>query len=232
MKKLKSLLFVGAFATFLGIASAPAAFAQSELQQSTFTLTEPLDVGTATLQPGTYLIKVVLIDSNRDMLQVTDMAGTKVFTTVLSRPHPILPGEIMPESRYVTWATPAGQPKALRTWYPRDRSTGHDIVYPKARAMELAAAAKEPVIAYPDAVTVTEYKSAPLIMVTPEREVKPYEAVAVQAPPKAAPVAVVAEARPSEQLPETASRIPLFAAMGLLSLGAAFGLRALANRTA
>jgi hypothetical protein len=231
MKKLMSCLAVGAFATLLGVASAPVASAQSEPQQSTIVLTEPLDVGTVTLQPGTYLIKVVLIDSNRDMLQVTNTDQTKVFTTVLSRPHPILADEVMPESRYVVWTTTPGQPRALRTWFARDRESGHDIIYPKARALELAASAKESVIAIPDAVAEAEYRNAPLLVVTPDRNVKPYEVVFALPAPKAAPVAV-AQARPLDDLPKTASRVPLFAALGLLSLGGAFGLRALANRAA
>ena len=231
MKKLVSCLALGAFATLLGVVSANSARAQSEPQQTTLTLTETLEVGTVTLQPGTYLIRVVTLDSNRDMLQVTDPEQMKVFSTVLSRPHPILSADVIPENRYVTWAAPPGQPRTLRTWYPRDRSSGHDIIYPKARALELAAAAKEPVIAIPDEVKEAEYKTAPLLVVTPDRTVKPYEAVAVQPMPKPAPVAV-AEARPAERLPKTASRVPLLAVLGLLSLGGAFGLRALANRTA
>lgn len=231
MKKLKSCLAMGAFATLLAIASTPAALGQNASQQSTITLTQPLDVGTVTLQPGTYLIKVVLIDSNRDMLQVTDQDQKKVFTTVLSRPHPILEGEIMPESRYTIWSATPTQPQALRTWYARDRSSGHDIVYPQGRAIEFAAASKEEVIAIPDTVTETEYKTAPLLIVTPDRQVKPYVAVAVKTPAKPAPV-VVAEAPAPARLPKTGSRVPLFAALGLLSLGSALGLRALANRTA
>ena len=89
--------------------------------------------------------------------------------------------------------------------------------------MELAAAAREPVIAVPDEVKEAEYTVVPLEVVTPEQQVKPY----VVPPP-----VVVAEARPVEKLPKTASRVPLFAALGLLSLGGAFGLRALASRTA
>ena len=231
MKKLMSCLALGACAMLLAVATAPAAFAQSDPQQGTFTLTEPLDVGTVTLQPGTYLIRVVLIDSNRDMLQVTSPDRSKVFATVLSRPHVILDDEVMPESRYVVWATTPGQPQALKTWYARDRTTGHDIVYPQGRAIELAAAAKESVIAIPDAVTETEYKTAPFLVVTPDKTVKPYDAMAAQTPKRPAPV-TVAEARPSEQLSKTASRVPLFAGLGLLSLAGAFGLRALANRAA
>jgi len=229
MKKMMSCLALGACAALLAVAPAPAALAQSQPEASTITLTEPLEVGTVTLQPGTYLIKVVLIDSNRDMLRVTNKEQTKVFTTVLSRPHPILADEAMPETRYVTWATAPGQPRALRTWFARDRESGHDIVYPKARALELAVLAKEPVIAIPDAVAETEYRTAPLLVVTPDRNVKPYEAQVVQTTPATAPT-LVAEARPAERMPKTASSVPLFAALGLLSLGGAFGLRALAHR--
>lgn len=229
MKNLKSCLAMGAFTTLLGVVSAPAALGQNASQQSTITLTQPLDVGTVTLQPGTYLIKVVLIDSNRDMLQVTDPEQKKVFTTVLSRPHPILDGEIMPETRYTIWAATPTQPQALRTWYARDRSSGHDIVYPQGRAIEFASASKEEVIAIPDAVRETEYKTAPLLIVTPDRQVKPYVAVASKTPAKPVPVAV---AEAPAKLPKTGSRVPLFAALGLLSLGGALAVRALANRTA
>jgi hypothetical protein len=222
MKKLMTCLALGTFA--LGVASAPIAFAQTEKENSTFTVTEPLDVGGFTLQPGTYLIKVVVLTSNRNVIQVTNVEQTKVFASVLATPHPVRVGEEVPASRYTYYVTAQGQNKALRTWFARDTASGQDIVYHKQRAMQLAAIAKEPVIAIPDAVTEPEYKTVSLTVVTPEQEVKPYEE-------PAHPV-MVAEARPVEQLPATASRIPLFAALGLLSLGGAFGLRALANRAA
>ncbi len=220
MKKLMTCLALGACATLLGVAS-PAS-AQSDRENSTFTVTEPIDVGAFTLQPGTYLIKVVLLESNRNVIQVTNVEQTKVFANVLATPHPIRADEGVPSSRYIYYTTATGQPKALRTWFARDTTNGQDIIYPKRRAMELAAMAREPVIAIPDEVKEAEYKSAPLSIVTPEQQVKPYEA------PQPAPIAV-AEARPQE-LPRTASHVPLFAALGLLSLGGAFGLRALANR--
>jgi hypothetical protein len=220
MKKLMTCLALGAFATLLGVASTPA-YAQSDRENSTFSVTEPIDVGAFTLPPGTYLIKVVLLESNRNMIQVTNVDQTKVFASVLATPHPIRADEEIPSTRYTYYATATGQPKALRTWFPRDTSNGQDIIYPKRRAMELAAAAKVPVIAIPDEVKEAEYKSVPLTIVTPERQVKPYEAPAPT---------LVAEAPPLKQMPKTASHVPLFAALGLLSLGGAFGLRALTNR--
>lgn len=231
MKNLKSCLALGTFATILAVAAAPAAFAQSEREQSNFTITEPLDVGTFTLQPGTYNIQVVQIDANRNMIRVMDTDQKKLYTTVLTRPYPILMSDVIPESRYVVWATPPGQPSVLRTWFPRDRSIGHEIVFSETRAKELAALANDRVIAVPDKVAETEYRTAPLYVVTPDRQVKPYEPKLAAVEPKPAPLQV-AETRPARELPGTASRVPLFAALGLLSLGAALGLGALANRGA
>lgn len=221
MKKLMTYLALGTFAMLLGLVSTPVANAQSDIENSTFTVAEPLEVGGFTLPPGTYVIRVVLLESNRNMVQVTSEDQTKVFATVLATPHPIRSEEMSQSSRYIYFTTAPGQPKALRTWIARNTTNGQDIVYPKGRAMELAAAAKEPVIAIPDEVKEAEFKAAPIMVVTPEQEVKPYG--------EPAPVAV-AEALPPKELPRTASDVPLFAALGLLSLSAAFGLRALTNR--
>lgn len=237
MKKLMTCLALGTFVTFLGVASAPEASAQSDIEHSTFTITEPLEVGSFTLQPGTYLIKLHLREPSRHIVQVTNVEQTTVFATVLAVPHLLQREEMIPESRYIYYATAPGQTKALRTWFAGDASNGEDIVYPEGRAMELAATVKEPVIAIPNDVKEAEYQSVPLKVVTPERQVKPYEApvaqkaTVVQKAPEPAPP-VVAEARPPKELPKTASHVPLFAALGLLSLGGAFGLRTFANRTA
>jgi hypothetical protein len=224
MKKLLTCLALGTFVALVA-ASAPA-YAQSDRENSTFTVTEPVDVGGFTLQPGTYLIKVVTLESNRNMIQVTNEDQTKVFASVLATPHALAANEAAPTSRYIYYAAAPGQRKALRTWFARDTMNGQDIVYPKQRAMEIAVAAKAPVLAIPDDAKETEYKTVTLAVVTPDQSVKPYEEpVLVQTAP---PVAV-AEARPPV-LPATASRVPLFAALGLLSLGAGLGLRGLANR--
>ena len=223
MKNLMRGLALGTFAAFLGVAFTPAATAQINTEKSLFTLTEPMDVGGAVLEPGTYRIKVVELSFNRNVVQVTNEAGSKVFAAVLATPHVIRTDEAIPESRFIYYAAIAGQPKALRTWFAHDTPYGQDIIYPKRRAMELAAAAKVPVIAIPDEVKEAEYKTVPLTVVTPELQVKPYEAPAPT---------VVAEARPLKQLPRTASHVPLFTALGLLSLGGAFGLRVLTNRAA
>jgi hypothetical protein len=225
MKKLMACIALGTFVALVA-ATAPA-FAQSERENSTFTVTEPTDVGGFTLEPGTYLIKVVTLQSNRNMIQVTNEDQTKVFASVLATPHALAANETAPTSRYVYYATAPGQRKALRTWFARDTTNGQDIVYPNKRAMELAVAAKAPIVAIPDDAKETEYKTVTLAVVTPDQRVTPYPEPAVVV--QTAPPVVIAEAAPSE-LPATASRVPLFAVLGLLSVGGAFGLRALANR--
>jgi hypothetical protein len=221
MKNLMRSLALSACAAVLATAYTTVASAQISTEKSTFSLTEPMDVGGTVLQPGTYRIKVVILANDRNMLHVTDVAGTKVFAAVLATPHPIKTDETIPESRFIYFDAVDGQPKALRTWFAHDTPHGQDIIYPKRRAMEIAVAAKVPVVAIPDEVKEAEYKSVPFTVVTPEKQVKPYEAQ---------PPTIVAETRPAPALPATASNVPLFAALGLLSVGVAVGIRVLSNR--
>jgi hypothetical protein len=173
-----------------------------------------------------------MLASNRNMIQVSNEDQTKVFASVLATPHAIRANEETPSTRYIYYATAVGQPRALRTWFPRDTPNGQDIIYPKRRALELAAIAKEPVIAIPDDAKQADYKTVSFAVVTPEQQVKPYaEPVVVQPAPEPAPV-VLAEARPTRQLPGTASRVPLTAALGLLFLSGAIGVRVFSKRLA
>jgi hypothetical protein len=221
MKNLMTGLALGAVATLL-LSSAPAARAQSERENSTFTITEPIDVGSFTLQPGTYLIKVVMLASDRHMVQVTDEAQTTIFASVLAVPHPIRDDKTLPQTRYVYYTAAPGQRPALRTWYPRDSTNGEDIAYPKHRALELAVAAKAPVVAVPDEVKETDYATTSLAVVTPEQQVRPYEAPA--------PAPMLAEVLPPS-LPATASQVPIFVMLGFLFVGGAIAVRVLGKKS-
>jgi len=220
MKKLMTGLALSAVAALL-VASAPAARAQSEYENSTFTVTQPVDVGTFTLQPGTYLIKVVMLSSDRNMIQVTNTDQNKVFASVLATPHPIRPNEAAPMSQYVYYTAAPGQNQALRTWFPRDSTNGQDIVYPKHRALEIAAAAKAPVMAIPDEAKEADYKTTSFTVITPEQAATPYVAP---------PPVKVAEALPPN-LPVTASQVPIFVMLGLLFLGGALSVRMLGRKS-
>ncbi len=211
-----------------GIAGSQQASAQQPTNAAELYVGEPLDVGGTMLQPGTYRIEVVRLEENRNMLQVKSEDGMTLYTTVLSIPHDTVAGEVMPETRFVYFPAVAGVPRVLRTWYEQDRSSGHDIVYPKARALELAATLNQPMIAMPTETKQADYVTAPLTVVTPERKERPW----AMAPAPVAPTQI-AEARPvQEELPRTASHLPLYALLGVLAMAGALGLHTLANRTA
>ena len=230
MKRQTRWLAVGLTLVLLGGTLATMAYAQKmggTQESGNLIVTEPLDVGGTVLQPGEYQITVVPGPRNRDLLQVWGADRTELFTTLLSIPHQEGPSGVqVRESRYVYYPASADHVKALRTWFASNRagSGGHDIVYSKGRAMELAPLADEPVVAIPDEVEVAEYETAPLLIVTPDNEVKPYEE-------EPAPTVVEEEpVRVAESLPQTASNVPLVAGLGLLSLLGALVLGVLAKR--
>ncbi len=239
MKRLMSCLAVGMCTALLGGALTVSAGGLSTPETGLLNVTEKLDVGGTILEPGEYQIKVVPSRLDRNLLQVTSTDGRKLFATLLSVPHTEGPaGQQIPESRFVYYPAVTGQTMVLRTWYASNTpvSGGHDIVYPKLRAMELAARAKAPVVAVADEVKVVEFETAPLVVVTPEKEEKPYTYVARKEPvAETAPArdVRVAETRPlREELPQTASNLPLVAGLGILSLLGALGLAVLARRVA
>lgn len=231
MKRSTNLLVIGLCTALIGFGFATVANAQNNADRSLLTVTEPVDVGGTILQPGSYQIRTVAGQRGRNILQVWNTGATQLLTTALSIPHHVGP-EGLPDldSSFVYYPASADSIMALRTWYPGDAPAGggHDIVYPKKRAMELAALAAAPVVAIPDEVQVAELETTPLLVVTPENEIRPYEVATPEKPP-----AKLAQDTPRrEPLPQTASRLPLIAGLGLLSLVGALGLGALSRRIA
>lgn len=225
MKK-SSVWFTALMATVLVGAGGSATVATAQSSEfSIMTITEPLDVGGTVLQPGAYRIKVVPLQTNRNMLQVKSVDRSELYLTVLSINHPRLEGRT--ETEYVYYPAAPGLPKALRTWYPAEvGSGGHDIVYPGDRAAELAARVKEPVPAYKLAGPVTE-DQLKTVEVAPVRWNEAPTVVNVPAPAPPPPVKTA-----EKKLPNTASSLPLLAGLGFLALGGAASLRLIGRRTA
>lgn len=222
--KLSRIFTALAVATFL-VAAAGVANAQIEKEKSIFTLNEPTEIGSQTVPAGTYMIKVVPLSYNRNVVQVTSEDGTKVFASALATPHPKKVDEQVSSSRFVYYPAVEGQPRALRTWFAPDTPYGQDIVYPKKRAAELAAAAKENVISIPEETKEADYKTVPYTTVAPEKT------DVAQAPAPEPPTTVAETNTTTTQsttsdtsLPRTASRVPAAALLGTLALAAALAL--------
>jgi thiol:disulfide interchange protein len=135
---------------------------------------------------------------------------------------------------------PADSPDALRAWFYPGDNFGQEFVYHKHRALELAQRTKGNVPAVAVDVDDTTIKTTPIVAITPEEkevevEARPAPAetpAPVAATPTPAPTATVTPtpapvsvASKTEELPQTASSMPLIALLGGLSISLALGLK-------
>ncbi len=196
-------------------------------KRTVVTLHDPLIVAgvpVVTLEPGTYVMRLLDSPSNRHIVQIFNEREDKLFTTVLAIPNYQL--EPKDKTGFAFWETPAGNPNALRAWFYPGDNFGQEFVYPKGLAAKIAKEAGTTVIATP-AQTEAELKSAPLAEVNKEGEEKPVpeEAVAALAP-GFPPLAVAPPLEPTPlTLPKTASPIFAIGLAGLLALLAGVTLR-------
>ena len=207
----------------------PGAKADDWNRKTTITFDQPVEVpgvGAQTLPAGTYVFKIFDSQSDRHIVQIFNKAEDHVYTTILAIPNYRLKAT---DKTVMTFKERGeGQPEAIRAWFYPGRQWGEEFVYPKSRALELAKIVNEPVLATPIELPapVEALKTAPVIAVKPTGE-----EVAVTEVVETPPVEVAAAETPSPAtLPQTASNLPLVALIGLLSLGAWFGVSALSRR--
>jgi hypothetical protein len=197
--------------------------------------------GWGVLPAGTYVFKILDSQSDRHIVQIFSQDEKTVYATILSIPNYRLKAT---DKTVITFRErPAGEPEAIRAWFYPGRNWGEEFVYPKARAMVLAAATNTPVlftdaeipveVTEPiavDAPVVAQMKQTTVMAVQPTgQEVQLAEVVTP--PPAQADVAAVPEPTVAEPvLPTTASTLPLFALAGLMAFGAALAVRTTAKR--
>jgi hypothetical protein len=224
---------------------APNAKADDWNRKTVITFSNPVEipgvhlVGWGVLPTGTYVFKILDSQSDRHIVQIFNRDETIVYATILAIPNYRLKAT---DKTVMTFRErPVGQPEALRAWFYPGRNWGEEFVYPKAKAIELAKTEKTPVlfvaaeipvevaepIKSPDEPVVVQLKQAPVLAIQPSGE-EVQLAEAVTTPPELAPT--VAETTAPETLPKTASPLPLIGLFGLLALGGAFTLRAVARR--
>jgi hypothetical protein len=233
MKRFKFVAMLCCF-VFLALAITPRVKAQTANEKTIMTFTEPFEVpgvGAQVLPAGTYVFTLVDSLSDRNIVRITNEDGTHVFTTILAIDNV----RLKPTDKTVLTFKERGegQPEAIKAWFYPGYAWGQEFVYPKNRAIELAKIAQEPVLAMPvettEVVPVETLKTVPVAAIQPTGEEVPVTAV-VQTPP-----AAVAAAPPATEvaqaLPHTASSLPLFGLIGMLSLIAGFTLLFVTKRS-
>jgi hypothetical protein len=235
MKFVKTIFAVFAL-TLLGATLAPGARADEWNKKTIMTFSQPVEIPGQILPAGTYTFVLLDSPSDRHIVQIFNADGSQIIATVLA----INNYRLKPSGdTVVKFAERSGDnPEALKAWFYPGDNFGQEFVYPKQRAIELAAIVKEPV---PALSADSDLKLVPIVAETPEqKEVPVAEAIMVTpAPAEAAtPAPVVREtaAAPvvetrtapvaeTEQLPQTASQLPLIMLLGVSSLGAALALK-------
>ena len=228
MKRFKFVAIICCL-VFMALATTQRVKAQTSNEKSILTFSEPFEVpgvGAQILPADTYAFTLVDSLSDRNIVRITNVDGTHVYTTILA----IANYRLKPTEKTVLTFKERGegQPEAIKAWFYPGYAWGQEFVYPKKRAIELAKIVDEPVLAMPVEVTTTHVevlKNVQLEAIKPTGEEVPVTAV-VETPP-----AVVAQAQP-QTLPHTASSLPLYVLVGLLSLCAGFTLLIITKRTA
>jgi len=117
-------------------------------QKTIVTFNQPVDIPGKVLTPGTYVFKLLDAAGSRDVVQVLDKNETKVIATFLALPTEMSKPPDKPFIRFKEQAP--GAPAAIEAWFYPGNTIGHEFVYPRQHASELAKANNQNVASMPD----------------------------------------------------------------------------------
>jgi hypothetical protein len=211
-------------ALILGCAIGQLAVAQTSSRKTKLTFSGPVQLpapntsaGVITLPPGTYMFRLVNSQASRNIVEVSNESGDKVYTRILAIPD----YRVNASSKTVMYFTEraANAPVAVKSWFYPGDNFGQRFVYPKVKAVELAAEVKEPVPSYVPPAAPTA-PPPPVVIQTPQKQETQYTAQAFAATDAKDTEGVNGEpVAASAPLPKTASPIYTAGLIGLLLLG-------------
>jgi hypothetical protein len=219
--KFKTVVLI-VFMSVLALAVSTRANAQISGKKTFVTFSGPVEipgVGAQVLPAGKYVFRIVDNLGTRDIVQIWNEDETHVYATIITIPNYRL--KATGETVITFKERAAGAPQALRAWFYPGNIDGQEFVYPKARALEIAKAAQEPVLAMPS--ELAREITAP-VTTKEGPSVKALEQAPVKAVEPSGQEVEIAEVIPPKALPKTASLLPVLGLVGLLSLGIGFAL--------
>ena len=217
----------------------PAVMIAGEWDKSTtITFSGPFEVpgvGAQILPAGTYVFKLLGAKTDRHIVQIWNERQDHIFSTILA-----IPNYRFKETNKTVLTfreRAAGEPKAIRAWFYPGNIIGQEFVYPKARAIELAKFADQPVLAMPSElaenlvapINSADEPQAIALEQAPVEAVKPSgETVAMSEVVEPPPVQTAELSAPS--MPKTAGLLPLLGLVGFLAIVAGLGLSLVSKR--
>ena len=221
MNQIKIVVFV--CLGVLGIAL-PQAKADEWNQKTVFTFSAPVEIPGQVLLPGTYVFKLMDSQSDRHIVQVFNQRENHCYGTFLVIPDYRLKPAGKPIVTFEERA--AGAPEAVKAWFYPGQNYGHEFVYPKVKAVELAKANNQPVASMPTELAANTTMPATTMQESHVVAMKQTPLKAQQPTEQEVEVAdVFLLSPPPDSLPQTASSLPLVGLIGLLAFGAARLLR-------
>jgi hypothetical protein len=197
-------------------------------QKTIFTFSGPVEIPGQVLTPGTYVFKLADSQSDRNIVQVFNKNENHLYGTFLAIPDYRLKPAGKPIITFEERA--AGAPEAVRAWFYPGDNYGHEFVYPKHKALELAKANKMPVASMPNEMEANTSKPVKTMQEPPVVALKQAPLKAQQPTEEEVEITQVFTPPPAtsqlpRRLPKTASPLPLVGLIGLLSLAGAALLR-------
>jgi LPXTG-motif cell wall-anchored protein len=245
----KLLLFASMAGVLMWLPST--AVAQTIVDQPVYlTFSGPVSVPGQTLAAGKYMFKMTSSKVDRQIVQIFDESGKSVaIVTAIGAAR--TNGEPVPEKPEVNFyeASPGVAQPVRMWWYPGIRTGGHEFIYPRAQAQQIAKTSTTGVLT----TTGADVDSGKVVRMTPNGDTDATQnteapaagaSAAAMAPPEpatppapSAPV-VSSNARSADMqaraatparaarraLPKTASDLPILLAIGLISLFAGVAL--------
>jgi hypothetical protein len=213
--------FAFIFMSALLLATLPVA-ADEWNKKTTLTFSQPVELPGIVLPAGTYVFKLVDTSTYRHVVQVTNTREDKVFATLLAIPDYRLKAT---DDTVIHFAErPKDRAEAIRGWFAPADQSGHEFVYPKRRATELAEASHQfvPAADVQPTTQPAELAKSPVTVMTPEKKEVEVASSAVQTAPPARTELAQALPPPSvpapAELPRTASQLPTIALIGICAL--------------
>jgi LPXTG-motif cell wall-anchored protein len=213
------------------------------------TFSQPVEVpGGVVLPPSTYVFKLLDSASNRHIVQIFNEDQTHIYATILAIPNYRL--RVTGKTVITFTERAAGEPQAIRAWFYPGDNFGQEFVYRKSRAVELAKQTNSTIHAMPSELESEIHKPTKMLNEEPEEPevaLKQSQGTAVNPAEKEVEIAQAVEQPPvkttptpqeetadaparMEQLPQTASQLPFWGLIGLLSLGAGLALMWVSKR--
>lgn len=211
---LSALLAGGVAAAFL-IPKAVADPMNDPVKDATkVTFNLPVEIPGMVLLPGTYVIKVPDPSTHSDMVGFYDPDQAHLYKLVRTIPAYRLH---VTDRTVITFEERAGNaPQAIKQWfYPGDQ-WGKEFIYGKAATLTASAAAPAPAPPAPAPIAAEPAPEPAPVAAAPEPAAPAAPVEVAQATPPPAPEP--APQPPAQQLPQTASPMPLIALLGLSSL--------------